>query len=212
MFPEIIIQLGFAVLLGALIGFEREYRSKAAGFRTITLITLGSTLFTVLSAKFGDPGSSRIASNIVMGIGFIGAGVIFKGDYTISGLTTAASIWVSAAIGMAIGLSEYLIASITVGFSLVILALFEKVQDWIDHFHQVRTYHVIYPLDYSRPKADIEEKASKLKLKLKIKKCLRAEDGVSFFYIITGRDRRLDEFSHFLISTREIKSFDDNPF
>ena len=83
-----------ALVIGGIIGGEREYRSKAAGFRTMTLICLGSTIFTILSLKLGaNTSPDRIASNIITGIGFIGAGVIFKDGITISGLTTATSIW-----------------------------------------------------------------------------------------------------------------------
>src|ERR1700760_4848757 len=96
---ELIIRLFLSLLFGAVIGFEREYRSKAAGFRTITMITVGSTLFTINSYMLGAPGNpDRIASNIITGIGFIGAGVIFKDGFSVSGLTTASTIWASAAI------------------------------------------------------------------------------------------------------------------
>lgn len=85
-----------ALVIGALIGGEREYRSKAAGFRTMTLICLGSAIFTILSLRIGAPASpDRVASNIITGIGFLGAGVIFKDGITIAGLTTATSIWVT---------------------------------------------------------------------------------------------------------------------
>ncbi len=109
---DIVIKLALAVLIGGMIGAEREYRSKSAGFRTLTLICLGSTIFTIFSQIIGAgaaPGSGnpdRIASNIVTGIGFVGAGVIFKGDGTgskVSGITTAAMIWVTAGLGIAIG-------------------------------------------------------------------------------------------------------------
>jgi putative Mg2+ transporter-C (MgtC) family protein len=210
MFPEIILQLALAVFYGAIIGFEREYRSKAAGFRTITMITLGATLFTILSSKFGNATSAdRIASNIVMGIGFIGAGVIFKDAYAVSGLTTASCIWVSAAIGMAIGLSEYMIASVTVLFALIVLALFERIQDWIDRFHQIRTYRIVLHLDYLKSQEELEARLKSLALRFKIKKCFRTTDDISFFYIVSGKSKRLDEFALFLVNSRDIKSFDE---
>lgn len=89
-----------AILIGGLIGAEREFHEKAAGFRTITFICLGSTLFTMLSLELGgarDP--VRIAASIVTGIGFIGAGVILRDGGRIVGLTTASTIWISAALG-----------------------------------------------------------------------------------------------------------------
>ena len=101
---EDITKLLLAVVVGGIIGAEREVRSRAAGFRTIILICVGSTLFTMISMKIGGAANpDRIASNIITGIGFIGAGVIFHGQGHVSGITTAATIWIAAALGMSIG-------------------------------------------------------------------------------------------------------------
>lgn len=106
---EIIGRLALAGLLGSLIGLERELRGYPAGIRTLALVTLGSALFTDASQIFdGDRG--RVAAQIVTGIGFLGAGVIFREGYTVRGITTAATIWAAAAIGMAIGLELYFVA------------------------------------------------------------------------------------------------------
>jgi len=94
---EEIGQVLFAFIIGAIIGLEREFRSKPAGFRTMILICVGSCLYTILSKEVGDGSDDRIASNIVTGIGFIGAGVIFKEGISVNGLTTAALIWITAA-------------------------------------------------------------------------------------------------------------------
>ncbi|MEJ5224319.1 MAG: MgtC/SapB family protein, partial [Anaerolineales bacterium] len=101
-----LIQLIVSVLIGGLIGFEREMHAKAAGLRTMTLITLGATLFTMLSARMGGD-AGRVAANIVTGVGFLGAGAILFSEGRIRGLTTASSIWVAAALGMAVGLGEF---------------------------------------------------------------------------------------------------------
>jgi len=111
---EIILRLLLAAALGAGIGYQRERAAKAAGLRTHTLIALGSALFTVVSI-FGFSGAvdpSRVAAGVVAGVGFIGAGVIFRGmrGEHVAGLTTAASIWVSAAVGLATGAGLYLIS------------------------------------------------------------------------------------------------------
>jgi len=112
---EIILRLLLAAALGAGIGYQRERAAKAAGLRTHTLIALGAALFTVVSI-FGFSGAvdpSRVAAGVVAGVGFIGAGVIFRGmrgEDEIAGLTTAASIWVSAAVGLATGAGLYLIS------------------------------------------------------------------------------------------------------
>ena len=127
---DVISRLLLAIALGALIGYQRERSSKAAGLRTHTLISLGAAVFTVASI-FGFSGAvdpSRVAAGVVAGIGFIGAGVIFRGMRGegvtgVAGLTTAASIWASAAVGLAAGAGLWLIAVIaglaTVGILMV---------------------------------------------------------------------------------------------
>jgi putative Mg2+ transporter-C (MgtC) family protein len=143
---ELFAKLLLAVVVGGAIGAEREYRSKSAGFRTLTLICLGATLFTILSELIGTHGApERIASNIVVGIGFVGAGVIFKGDThsKVSGITTAAMIWVTAALGMAIGAGYLLLAAVACGLILLILFLFSLVEGWIDRVNQIRNYKII---------------------------------------------------------------------
>ena len=115
----IVGRLAFAVVLGGLIGLERELRGYPAGIRTMALITMGSMLFTDVSQILG--GEDRIAAGIVTGIGFLGAGVIFREGYTVRGITTAATIWASAAIGMAIGRELYLVAGL--GTLLVFVVL-----------------------------------------------------------------------------------------
>ncbi len=113
---EMILRLFLAAALGAGIGYQRERASKTAGLRTHILIALGAALFTVASI-FGFSGAvdpSRVAAGVVAGVGFIGAGVIFRGmrGEGVAGLTTAASVWVSAAIGLAAGAGLYLISII----------------------------------------------------------------------------------------------------
>lgn len=99
-----------SLILGLLLGLERELKDKAAGLRTITIISLGSTLFTIMSYKLGivtTGETTRIASYVVSGIGFLGAGVIFKDGISINGLTTASIIWIAAAIGMSVGFGHF---------------------------------------------------------------------------------------------------------
>ena len=115
-----------SLIIGMILGAERELKDKAAGFRTITLICLGSTLFTLLSYKLGmgeSEDATRIASYVVSGIGFLGAGVIFKDGFSINGLTTASIIWIAAAIGMSVGFGQFYIAFTFLGASFVIIHL-----------------------------------------------------------------------------------------
>jgi putative Mg2+ transporter-C (MgtC) family protein len=110
-----VIRLVVAVLLGAIIGFERERDGKPAGIRTHGLVALGAALFTIVSIVGfgGDADRARVASQVVVGIGFLGAGVILHGRETVHGLTTAASLWVTAALGLSVGTGQILLALAT---------------------------------------------------------------------------------------------------
>src|SRR5215203_338064 len=121
-FETLLFRFFLVIIVGGLIGAEREYRSKSAGFRTMILICLGSFLFTTFSIHISGGTNDRIASNIVTGIGFLGAGVIFKSDNQIKGLTTAATIWATAALGMGIADGEYIL--VLVGTVIVLTSLF----------------------------------------------------------------------------------------
>ena len=114
-----ILQLITSVILGFLIGYEREFHGKAVGIKTISLITLGSTLFCLMSPTIFEGDNSRIIAQVVSGIGFIGAGVLIKNGDSIKGLTTAATIWGASAIGCLVGVSMYKEALI--GTCLIIL-------------------------------------------------------------------------------------------
>src|SRR2546425_8176694 len=108
------LRLVIALVLGAVVGLERERQERAAGLRTVTMVSLGSCLFTIVGAYgFSQTDPSRVAAQIVTGIGFLGAGTIFLRKDLVRGLTTAATIWAVAAIGMAAGTAEYVIAFFT---------------------------------------------------------------------------------------------------
>jgi putative Mg2+ transporter-C (MgtC) family protein len=127
-FHEILLRLAIAAALGAAIGVERDLHRRPAGIRTSLFVCMATALFTILSGeiahRLGDTGSTRIASNIVQGIGFLGAGAILREGGGLIGLTTAATIFVEAAIGMAAGGGFYAVAAATTGivlFALVVL-------------------------------------------------------------------------------------------
>lgn len=134
-----ILRLAVAGMLGTLIGLEREYRAKEAGMRTHFLVALGSCLMMIVSQYgFGDnmKDASRVAAQIVSGIGFIGAGTIMMQKQFVRGLTTAAGLWVAAGIGMAVGGGLYLIGLITTIFTLIGLELFQVL---FQRFHSRNT-------------------------------------------------------------------------
>src|SRR3954470_13616417 len=132
--PLIALKLVLAAVLGGIIGIEREIRDKPAGLRTNILICVGSTLFMSISAQVakllgGDP--TRIAAQIISGIGFLGAGAVLHSHGFVLGLTTAATIWVVAGIGMALGSGMYSLAAFVTGMSLVTLYFLSFVEDKI---------------------------------------------------------------------------------
>ena len=120
----IVMKIIIATLFGGVIGYEREISRKAAGLRTHILVCLGSTIFTILSLQaFPGADTSRVAAYIIAGIGFIGAGTVIQTKEKIIGLTTAASLWITASIGMAIGSEFYILALITTIISYFTLKL-----------------------------------------------------------------------------------------
>ncbi len=123
-----------AAALGAAIGLEREYRQKPAGLRTNILIALGSALFTILSIEMttGVGDTSRVAGQIVTGIGFLGGGAILRSGDTVHGMTTAATIWVNAAIGVAAGTGQYRLAVVTAAMTLVVLAVLPPIETYFE--------------------------------------------------------------------------------
>ncbi|UQB70474.1 MgtC/SapB family protein [Epilithonimonas zeae] len=132
-----------SVFIGLIIGAEREYRNKSAGLRTFILVSFGSCLFTILSIKIGVENPDRLAANIITGIGFLGAGVIFKDDNKIGGITTATTIWATASLGMAIGSGHIALALLGTILVLLILSLLTYLQDYIDNRHKIREYRIV---------------------------------------------------------------------
>jgi len=126
------LRLFMAVLCGAIVGMEREVRDKAAGLRTHILVCMGSCLFAMvglsLVSDFQEADILRVAQGLLIGIGFLGGGVIFKEGANIKGLTTAAGIWVMGAVGLAIGTGNYVLGLIGTGFAFLTIALFGKVE------------------------------------------------------------------------------------
>jgi putative Mg2+ transporter-C (MgtC) family protein len=141
---EDVIKILLAILLGGLIGGEREARDKSAGFRTIILICVGATLFTMLSSYLTNgTDTARIAANIVTGIGFLGAGAILREGNQIKGLTTAASIWLAASVGMAVGAGEYILSGVVTLATILVLWIFPAIESWIDELRHTYTYEIV---------------------------------------------------------------------
>jgi putative Mg2+ transporter-C (MgtC) family protein len=208
---DIILKLVLSILVGGLLGAEREYRSKSAGFRTMTLICLGATVFTIFSQIIGGSGNpDRIASNIVTGIGFVGAGVIFKGDNTskVNGITTAAMIWVTAALGMAIGAGYWLAALIATGMIFVVLVLFSLLEDRIDRANQLRKYRIVCPFENEiLGRFETQFKTHHLRFR-RTRQGKTAENLVTGEWLVQGTERNHRHLIHELMNDPTIKALE----
>lgn len=196
-----------ATLLCGLIGAEREFRSKQAGLKTMIMIGLGSTLFTILSVKIGLSSHDRIASNIVTGIGFLGAGVIFKEDNQVKGLTTACVIWIVAAIGMAIGSGYYEQA---IGVTLVVLLallIFPYLEEMAERRFTKRVYRIVKKYE-DESLETYEEYIKTSRLKLTRGKQELANGIISGTWIAIGSPKNHKKFVDRMLQDKKIIAFD----
>ncbi|GAB2838897.1 MgtC/SapB family protein [Ferruginibacter profundus] len=200
-------QVSAAFIIGAIIGLEREFRSKPAGFRTMILICVGSCLYTIIS-KESTGSTDRIASNIVTGIGFIGAGVIFKEGISVNGLTTAALIWVTAALGMAIGYHYYPIAIVVTAIVVITLFVLEPVQRFINKFHKVKDYRIKTVSIGENFKKELEVFFEHNEMTYRCMKMIKENNDAVYIYRISSPDRNYDAVNHFLLRHAEVKSFE----
>jgi len=165
---EILIRFLLAALWGGAVGLEREYRSKSAGLRTMMMISLGSCFFTMISTFLGENATpDRIAANIVTGVGFLGAGVIFRSENKVNGITTAATIWTVAAVGMAIGAGHYFASAVGSMLILIVLGILTIGEKVIENLNSSKTYSIEcgYTSEVKKSYQDVFT-SSKLKFKL----------------------------------------------
>lgn len=207
---EDVIKLLISAGTGAIIGFEREYHSKSAGLRTMILISLGSTLFTLISMKLGsDP--SRIAANIVTGIGFVGGGIIFRDNSNgrVTGITTAAAAWVTAALGMCVGFGDGLYETGFVSMILVIFALYALVplQRIIKRKNTIRTYRIVCRFR-SKSLKHYEEKFEQFGLEAERGTQSKNNETISGIWIVKGPEKNHEKAIRTLMNDDEILEFD----
>ncbi|RAJ06741.1 putative Mg2+ transporter-C (MgtC) family protein [Chitinophaga skermanii] len=206
-FMEAVYKILVSIVIGSALGFEREMRRKAAGIRTITLLCVGSTLFTILSMQIGHPNSmDRVASNILTGVGFIGAGVIFKGEFSIDGITTATTIWIAAALGMAIGMDRFWLAGVTLALALLALTLLSYVEIWIARIRDRKYYTLLYKMEECN-EGIIEEVFKSHRLQFKKIVAFRKDDVVEDKYEVTGSKENMLAMNQILLRLKTIQSF-----
>lgn len=191
------LRILMSLAVGSAIGFEREYSSKAAGLRTMIMICLGSTVLTLISLVMEENSKDRIASSIVSGVGFLGAGVIFKDGLTVKGLTTASTIWISAALGMAIGAGQYFVALTGSIAVLIVLAVLDRVQQLIEKLHQVRSY-TIATSNYFEFLPRLESELQARNIDFRVKRDMKEVDSFVVVYDCSGPERILDELNTYL--------------
>lgn len=201
-----IIQIIVAFIAGGLLGLEREYHSKPAGFRTMILICVGSCLFTILSVSFAT-NQDRIAANIITGIGFIGAGVVFKSGMNVQGITSAATIWMAASIGMCIGLQFYILALVVVVMVLSVLILLTRLEESFDNLHQVKQYNIRFKA-YEYSVEELEKELGNIGVHYVRYKLTKQLDEVSADYKIEAVQLKREKVNQFLINNKLITGFD----
>ena len=201
-----LVKLLVALVVGILIGWEREYREKAAGLRVMPLVCMGAMIFTLFGGvsgnKFVNP---QVAAGVVTGIGFLGAGVILRERGQVAGLTTAATIWISAALGMGIGVEDYLLVGLTTALVLLILWTFPRF-DIMLRANDSFTYETIAPFDESRYLHFMQRFEEN---ELKILKHSLAKKGTNMECVwqAVGKPERHERLIHTFMNDPEVEEF-----
>lgn len=198
-----LIKIALAIICGGLLGLERQYKNKTAGFRTIILICLGSAIFTMVAQHAGQVANL----NIVTGVGFIGAGVIFKDNIAVSGLTTAAVIWISAAVGMAVGADNYMLSIVATVLILMVLLLFNLLERFIDKVHRDKLFVIVFNnADYENMQP-VEQVIKTHKLKARIVKITKQDGCLQAAIMVTGHRKYISQLDQKLLKMPQVKSF-----
>ena len=203
------IKILLAVLIGGVIGAEREFQDKAAGFRTMILITVGSALFTIFSASM-DPGftRTRIAANIVTGIGFLGAGAIVREGGKIAGLTTAATIWLSAALGMGVGAGDLYFVLASTAITLFVLWVFPHIEARIDRVREARTYKIVIKINDLKKLEKIQGTFQDCSLKVFEHHQAKSEEAVIGTWKTIGSPSNQEKFVLLMMKDKDIRELD----
>lgn len=197
-----------SILCGSVVGFEREFKNKSAGFRTIILICLGSTIFT-LSSRMGNISDDRIAANIVTGIGFLGAGVIYQGRFSVQGLTTAAVIWAMAGIGMIIGFEKYTFGFVLTFCMVVVLSLFQKMEYLLANVYFIRNIRVTFRDIQISNLNEFETLMKEYKVKLERKGLEKDGQHLTVVYEITGTRKNIRRAHDSIIALDYVSYFNN---
>ncbi len=198
-----------AMAAGVALGMERELKDKAAGLKTITVICLGSALFAILSYKIGaaDGESTRIASYIVSGVGFLGAGVIFKDGLTVTGLTTAGIIWLAAAVGTSIGFGEYYLAATFALSALLVIYASPWINKLLTPRKQTRTLSITIAKENIALKEDILAAIRQQGILIEEKRLEMKNGELVVMMEMVVKVRKMRWLEEYLVRHEQIRSF-----
>jgi putative Mg2+ transporter-C (MgtC) family protein len=207
---SVLFQLALSMALGGLIGMEREYHEKPAGFRTNLIICVGATIFTIISWAIGtqysqDPG--RISAQIVSGVGFLGAGAILRDGNKISGLTTAAGIWMVSAVGMAVGYGYYGLALGSTALVLLVHIFLVRIERFFHKFARFQTIHLECRADWELLQL-AEQRIAAAGVKLVSRRVSKRAGNFQVDCMIFGSSSNIDEAISRLMSMQEIAGID----
>lgn len=199
-----------AAALGAVIGVERELGGKPAGLRTLILVTIGAALFTIVSAHMAmlstakNSDITRIASNIVTGIGFIGAGIIFRGENNVHGLTTAATVWTAAAIGMAVGSGNYTLAIGTTVVTWAVLVVLHRVEYFLTKVSETIVYRVRFHSEHEKDDIDFDDYFKEKGYRLLESKYDKKKGDITVHWTVKASRKKHEEAIHLLLTDGRI--------
>ncbi|MBU4268878.1 MAG: MgtC/SapB family protein [Acidobacteria bacterium] len=205
---DIILKILLAAMLGGIIGLERELSHKEAGLRTNILIAIGSALITILSfkiaalSKTADP--ARLTAQIVSGIGFLGAGAIIQARFAVHGLTTAATIWTVAAIGIAVGSGFYLVAFLVTIFVVLVLTVFKFLQAYLEKQKQNYIY-LISTEEKASLLVDVRQVLTELNIRYSSARLNRKESGYEFEIIFNTSENKNRDFIEKIMLIKGVK-------
>lgn len=200
-------KIGLALLIGGLIGSERELRDKAAGLRTMMLVCVGSTIFTLFSFRFAPNGDvTRISAAVVTGIGFLGAGVIMREGGQIKGLTTASTVWLVSALGMGIGGGEFGFVIAVTLIILFVLWAFPRLEAAMGRVNETRTYEVLSDRDVEFFH-DLEKMWKEHRLRIHFRRQAKSPKGRLTVWVVSGPPSQQDRATEWLFSNKKVIRF-----
>ena len=211
---ELVVRLLVAAVFGALIGYERELRAKGAGIRTHVLVAIGSSLFMLIS-QFGFPDAAkfdaaRIAAGVVGGLGFLGGGIIMKTKSHVSGLTTAAGIWLTAGIGLAVGAGMFVVGVCGTAMIMVIQYILHRFTVGGDAYSGNHIQFTVQNgYDFNQA---LEDQLKEWKAQVTESKVTRRKDGTTDYDLILRRREALtySELKAFMVTREDVLSFSNS--